>query len=208
MVAHVARLPAELLSLLPIALHAACSTRRYARGETLFRAGRRPSSMYFVSAGEVALLRHGRDGDQVILQRTRHGFVAEASLQAERYHCDATALAESDVALLPLGSLVAALESDPAFALRWVAMLNKEVRRLRMQCERLSLNTVQARLLHLLRTESADPGVPIGVGLKFIAREIGVSHEALYRCLADLERRGLVERKNGFLKLVEIRSRR
>jgi CRP-like cAMP-binding protein len=163
--------------------------------------------MYFVNTGEVALLRNGVEGEQVILQRTRHGLVAEASLLSERYHCDAAALFDSDVTVIPLRGLIAALETDPAFTLRWVAMLNKEVRSLRMRCERLSLNTVEARVLHLLQTEPRDGGVPIGAGLKFIAREIGVTHEALYRCLATLQRQGRIERTSQHLRLREERSR-
>ncbi len=81
--------------------------------------------------------------------------------------------------LFETGLRLAALTSDAAFALRWIGMLNREVRRLRQQCERLSLNTVEARLLHLLRTEGDASGVPVGSGLKTLAPEIGVSHEAL-----------------------------
>jgi CRP-like cAMP-binding protein len=207
MVNHSPALPTELQSLLPGDLHSFCDTRRYAKGTMLFRAGRRPSAMYFVNTGEVVLLRHGIDGVEVILQRTRQGLVAEASLLSERYHCDAAALFDTDVTVIPLRGLIAALETDTAFTLRWVAMLNKEVRSLRMRCERLSLNTVEARVMHLLQTEPGVRGVPIGAGLKFIAREIGVTHEALYRCLATLERQGRIERTSQYLRMREGRSR-
>ena len=80
-------------------------------------------------------------------------------------------------------------------------MLNQEVRRLRQQCERLSLNTVEARLLHLVRTEGGASGVPLGSGLKTLAREIGVTHEALYRCVAALEKRDMLVRSDGRLRL-------
>jgi CRP-like cAMP-binding protein len=111
------------------------------------------------------------------------------------------------VSVIPLRGLIAALEADTAFTLRWLAMLNKEVRSLRMRCERLSLNTVEARVMHLLQTEPGDRGVPIGAGLKFIAREIGVTHEALYRCLASLERQGRIERTSQRLRLLDGQSR-
>jgi CRP-like cAMP-binding protein len=162
--------------------------------------------MFFVSAGEVTLLRHGAEGEPVILQRTRRGFVGEASLQSDRYHCDAVAVADAEVTRVPLRELRDALTTDPAFALRWIGMLNREVRRLRLQCERLSMNTVEARLLHLLETESGASGLPIGAGLKSIAREIGVTHEAMYRCVASLEKRGLVKRTREHLRLMPTRA--
>ncbi|WP_230646797.1 cyclic nucleotide-binding domain-containing protein [Bradyrhizobium sp. Leaf401] len=36
--------------------------------------------MFFVLSGEVRLVRRSRSGGEVVLQRTRHGFLAEASL--------------------------------------------------------------------------------------------------------------------------------
>jgi len=194
-------LPEELASLLPAPLLGLCEPVHCARGTRLFEAGRRPRAMFFVRTGEVILQRHGVDGELVILQRTRHGFVGEASLQSDRYHCDAVALVDSALTRIPVRALLATLKDDPAFALRWIAMLNRELRRLRLQCERLSLHTVEARLMHLLQTEGGASGLPIDAGLKSIAPEIGVSHEALYRCVAGLERRGIVVRAPGRLQL-------
>lgn len=195
------RLPPELESLLPPPLHALCEPLHVERGALLFETGRRPASMHFVSDGEVVLQRLGEDGELVVLQRTRHGFVGEASLQSERYHCDAVAVTDATVTRIPRQALLDALRSDAAFALRWIGMLNQEVRRLRQQCERLSLHTVEARLLHLVRTEGGATGLPLGAGLKMLAREIGVTHEALYRSVAALSKRGLLVREEGRLRL-------
>lgn len=194
-------LPIELRSLLPAALHARCNLRRFDSGQRLFESGRQPSWMHFVSAGEVVLQRIGEDGECVVLQRTRHGFIGEASLHVERYHCDAVVVADAQVTRVPRQALQAALRSDAAFGLRWIDMLNQEVRRLRQQCERLSLKTVEARLLHLLRTDGAASGLAPSGGLKALAHELGVTHEALYRCVAVLEKRGQVTRNEGRLRL-------
>jgi len=195
-------LPAELRELLPSRLHGECATISIAKGTRLFEAGRRPASMFYVGRGEVTLERPGIDGNAIILQRTRHGFVGEASLQSARYHCDARAIADSEVTKIPVRELRDAMEADPAFSIRWIGMLNREIKRLRLQCERLTLKTVEARLLHLLETEGQGTGYPLGAGLKSIAREIGVTHEALYRCVASLERRHVLKRTEERLCLV------
>lgn len=192
-------IPRELAALLPAGLHAHCETTRFAKGARLFELGQRPQHMYFVERGEVVLERLGAQGEVVVLQRTRHGFVGEASLQSARYHCDARAVAASAVARIPVRDIRTALEQDPAFAMRWVGMLNMEVRRLRMQCERLSLRRLQDRLLHLVETEGRDGRYPLGAGLKSLAGELGVTHEALYRCVAELERKSIVRRDGAEL---------
>lgn len=189
----------ELAALLPAGLHAQCETGAVAKGTRLFELGQRPRAMHFVESGEVVLERLGAQGELVVLQRTRHGFVGEASLQSAKYHCDARAVAASVVTRIPVKDIRAALEQDPAFAMRWVGMLNREVRRLRMQCERLSLHRLQDRLLHLIETEGQDGRYPLGAGLKSLAGELGVTHEALYRGVAELERQGLLRRDGASL---------
>lgn len=197
-------LPAELATLLPPSLHALCVTRRHDQGDRLFATGARPAHMFFISEGEVVLERASPHGAATVLQRARRGFVGEASLQAARYHCDARVLAASRITRVPVMAMRAALASDAAFAMRWVAMLNAEVRRLRLQCERLTLHRVQDRVLHLLDTEGERGRYPVPAGLKSLAGELGVTHEALYRALAALEKTGRLERQEGALLRVAL----
>ena len=131
------RLPEPLRLLLPHALQALCASLPCARGDLLFRQGKKPKHMLFVARGEVTLQRLGRQGQSVVLQRTRHGFVAEASLESARYHCDAAVTMNGAVVAIPIQAIKHALASDSQFASRWIAMLNREVKRLRAQCERL-----------------------------------------------------------------------
>jgi CRP-like cAMP-binding protein len=192
-------LPKEVADLLPSGLHAHCVASQHARGERIFAMDKKPAFMFFVVSGEVVLERPGLHGESVILQRTRYGFVGEASLQSARYHCDGKVVASGELIRLPIRELQAALASDSAFALRWIGMLNREVRRLRMQCERLSLHKVEDRLRHLLETEGKDGRYPLGAGLKSLAGELGVTHEALYRCISGMEKKGQLRREDGVL---------
>lgn len=191
----------ELVQLLPPSLHAHCCTTRRDKGERLFITGKKPEYMFFVASGEVILERLGLHGESVILQRTRYGFVGEASLQSTRYHCDGKVVSPGEIVQVPIREIHAALARDPAFAIRWIGMLSREVRRLRMQCERLSLHKVQDRLLHLLETEGKDRKYRLGAGLKSLAAELGVTHEALYRCVSDMEKKGRLRREDGQLSL-------
>ncbi len=193
--------PEALASLLPADLLPLCRPRGLARGAPLFAAGGRPAQLFWVAWGEVVLERPGRDGQGLVLQRCRQGFVAEASLQAARYHCDARALTASQVLAVPLAPLRVALAGDAAFANRWVQMLNGELRRLRLQCERLALPRVQDRLLHLIDTEGVQGRWVLTGDLKSLAATLGVTHEALYRTMAALEKAGRLRREVDALVL-------
>jgi CRP-like cAMP-binding protein len=193
--------PAPLRKLLPPILLAASKLVPLHKGERLFLQRQRPRHMHFVVSGEIVLERIGASGNAVVLQRVRHGFVAEASLQSASYHCDGLVTADGDAVALPLEALTSELARDPAFALRWIGMLNQEVRRLRGQCERLSLRGVGERLLHLIETEGDHGRLAVPHGLKSLATELAVSHEALYRAVATLEHEKMVVRDAGAISL-------
>lgn len=186
-----------LQDLLPVTLRRLCTRSRCAKGDLLFRQGRKPEHMFYVACGEVVLRRPGSHGENVVLQRARQGFVAEASLQSSRYHCDAVVTVSGDVVSLPIEPIKQALLADPAFAMRWIGMLNHELVRLRLRCERLSIKGVRHRLLHLIDTEGQGGRLPLGAGLKLMASELGVTHEALYRTVAGLEKQGVLRREDG-----------
>jgi len=194
-------LPATLKTLLPPQIHELCTGAFYNRNERLFLTGKKPEWMFYVVAGEVTLERMGLQGDPVVLQRTRLGFVSEASLKVTKYHCDAVAITDSNVIKVPTKDLAVALDRDPDFASRWISMLNTEVKRLRLHCERLSIKSLKDRVLHLINTEGNNGEYQVITGLKSLAGELGVTHEALYRTIAAIEKTKTIRREEGLLAL-------
>lgn len=80
-------LASPLKELLPEAVQTLCKMTSVKKGSLLFQTGKKPELMFFVLSGEVTLERLSQHGDPVVLQRTRYGFVSEASLQSPKYHC-------------------------------------------------------------------------------------------------------------------------
>lgn len=199
---HLAHLPPSLHKLLPSRLHDQCTAAFMKKGSLLFQTGKKPQWMFFVVEGEVTLERLSQQGDPVVLQRTRHGFVSEASLQSAKYHCDARAVTNSNVVQIPIQALAEALQQDADFSARWISMLNQEVKRLRLQCERLSLKSVKERVRHLILTEGREGTYAVDAGLKSLASQLGVTHEALYRTLASLEKDREIQRADRSLTLI------
>jgi CRP-like cAMP-binding protein len=194
-------LPQILKHLLPASLHDQCEAEDVAANTALFLTGETPRWMFFVLDGEVVLERHGMDGQQACLQRCQGGFVGEASLTSSRYHCDGRTSVGTQVAKVPIQSLRQALKNDAAFAERWIAMLSREVRQLRLQNERLSLPKVQDRLLHLIETEGTDGRYTLTCSVKDLAKQLAVTHEALYRAITRLVELGRIERGDDILVL-------
>ena len=162
---------------------------------SVFGQGDRPHAMYFVLSGEVRLVRRSRSGGEIILQRARHGFLAEASLDQPAYHCDAVAAQPSSLLVIPRKAFSKAL-AIAEFRNGWTAHLARELRKARSSVERLSLRTARERILHFIETEGDRGVVNLGQSKKDWAAELGLTHEALYRALAQMVKRGelIVER--------------
>ncbi|MBT9522574.1 MAG: Crp/Fnr family transcriptional regulator [Dechloromonas sp.] len=165
---------------------------RFAPGEHLFKLGEQPKLMFYIAEGEVRLRRYSPDGSEIILQRAKLNFLAEASMESLTYHCDTVAIDPIRAISFPLLVFRKTIEECPAFRTQWISHLMREVRRSRAQCERLTLKTASARVMHFIESEGRDGRLELTHSRKTWAAELGLSHEALYRTLAQLQRTGKI----------------
>ena len=173
------------------------------KGQAIFRAGDVADAVYRVIEGEVHLARRTPDGTEIILQRAREGdFFAEASLLVSHYHCDAICVRPGRCMRLPSEALNHHLVNDPDFAMGWIASLSRSLRKQRAAQERLGLKSLRSRVVHYLVDCGEDGQVTLDQPVIRWAAELGVSHEALYRTLAEMEREGLLQRQGQTLTLL------
>ena len=157
------------------------------RGRFLFHRGDPVSDLFLVTAGSVELLRRQAGGNTLVLQRAGPGaIIAEASIFASRYHCDAMAASTGSLLAIPVSVVHDRFEKDPAFGRSWTARMASELQDTRFRAEILSLRTVAERLDAWLG--SRDDALPARGQWKNIAAEIGVTPEALYREIARRRR--------------------
>jgi CRP-like cAMP-binding protein len=171
--------------------------RRLDAGEMLFTTGDPVRSLFVVEEGRLRLLRHTADGATLTLHVARAGEAfAEASLFSRTYHCDAMADVRSTMTAYPKRVLLRALREDPAAALALTGHLAGQVQTLRGQVELLNIKSARDRVLAYLHNHLSASArrVELERTWKSIATEIGLTHEAVYRALAELERDGLIER--------------
>ncbi|MEJ6399567.1 Crp/Fnr family transcriptional regulator [Yoonia sp. 208BN28-4] len=157
------------------------SLSKVAKGAAMFRQADQVRLMYLVRSGAVALERPLTDGAPLTLHVATAGMaLAEASLFAETYHCDAVARSDAEVASLPRARFLTAIRNRPDAALSLIETHAKEVQAQRARIEILRLRRVADRLDAWLDLHDApSKGEWINV-----AEQIGVSTPALYRELA------------------------
>jgi len=185
-------------------IRAAAIERKLEPGKALFHSGSKTVGLYEVLNGTVCLVRTDRSGRDAILQMASAGdTLAEASLFSSTYHCDAIAKTAATVRLYPKAVLLAELQRDPKIAQGFAAMLARQVMTLRTRLEQRNIHSARDRIRHFLAV-NADPGgrtVSLSGTLKDIAAELGLTHEAFYRTLADMAADGEIERRRGMIRL-------
>jgi len=149
--------------------------------QRVFHQGAKPYALFVVASGAVILERHTEAGQKVILHRATAGdVIAEASLFSEAYHCDCMALQGSTLISLDKSEILGRMASDPEFSMALVKKMSRQVQRYRRQLELRSILSARDRVL-----AGFLDGWLTGNVMQF-ASDLGLSHEATYRALADL----------------------
>ena len=186
-------------------LSAAGIERTLKAGQTLFRRGQRTAGFYEVISGRVRLVRVDRAGREAVLHVAAAGeALAEASLFAPAYHCDAIAMTAATVRLYPKALMLAEFERTPGAAQAFMAMLARQVVNLRTRLEQRNIHSARDRIWHYLALNAGADGrtVKLTGTLKNLAVELGLTHEALYRTLAEMAATGEIERLKGKIRLL------
>ncbi|RYF31767.1 MAG: Crp/Fnr family transcriptional regulator [Comamonadaceae bacterium] len=181
------------------------SLRRLASDQMLFREGAASAGVFRLRSGCVRLLRSTLTGGQITMHTVREGeFFAEASLFSAKYHCDAVALEPSEVLVFRKEALVDQLRESPELLWTFTAELARRVQGLRTKLEIKQTRSAEERILQFIGLHCDASGFWTQQGtLKHLSEDIGLTHEALYRALARLQRQGAILRLKDGLKICQ-----
>jgi CRP-like cAMP-binding protein len=205
---HRAQIEARLVPVkdwMPADVRAGAKDRKLKAGEVLFRIGDKTIGLCEVIAGRVRLARVDRSGHEVVLHVAGAGeTLAEAALFSPQYHCDAIASTKATVRVYPKREVLAAFERNPKAARAFSAALAHQVMDLRTRIEQRNIRSARERVRHFLALNTKANGrvFELRGTLKDLAAELGLTHEALYRTLAALERSGEIRRNHSKITLL------
>lgn len=171
--------------------------RHYGRGEVLVSEGDPIDRIVVVRRGRVKTLRTDVDGSEMVLdvlhdgQAIWHGmFVGD-----QTYHYSVGALTDVDACLISRGAFERTLALHPDAALGLISMLATELVEAEEKAMLLGIREPRRRVArYLLTRERRCLGGEINLKVDDIAASVCLRSETVSRCLAGLERDGLVGR--------------
>lgn len=169
--------------------------RHLKKGAPLFRRGQPCREIFVVRAGVIRLLRPQADGATAVMYVARAGdWVAESSLFAERYHCDAIAESDAIVWSANRAAFLEQLTQDAERSLQLARVFAQRLRELRMLHELMHIRRASQRVLAWLSLHAAGrpPRLTLERTWSALAEDLGLSREALYRALAELRKTGRI----------------
>lgn len=179
-------------------LHETIESKRYTKGESVFREGEPSDSLYIVNEGVVKVSKLSDSGKEHILRLLFPGdFLGQFALFKEGLHyADAEAMEESVVCRIHRTALKAILERNPQMSYRFLAAISQRLREADEWVEAISLQDVERRLaktLLIFEGKSETDGVfQLPVPKKDFAALLGATPETLSRKLSAFESQSLI----------------
>lgn len=187
------------------------SQRRVRAGQYLYRTGQPFHALYLVYAGFLKTRELAEDGREQVTGFRMHGdLLGVEAIGLDHHPCDAVALADSTVWVLPYPPVLEACAEVPELQVRLAAALADEIRRDRSWM--LTIGTLPAeRRVAAFLLDLADRLAKLGfsghhfilrMGRADIASFLALTHETVSRALSRLEQLGYIFVQRREVKLL------
>ena len=179
-------------------LVAASREKRYAKGETVFRAGEPADAVCIVKAGRVHLMKFLESGraSTTCVMSEGETFCCLPALDRKPYPVDAVAAVDSTVIRIPTSAFHALLEENPAFLQDSLCLFCDRLRQVEdKSC--LVYDSVDRRLAQALLALSKKLGPTIPLTKQELAELANTTVETTIRVLSQWKRRGIVTSSRG-----------
>jgi CRP-like cAMP-binding protein len=195
-------------------LAGACSLRRLAKGEHMFRAGDPCEEFHVAVLGQIRLYAVSPAGHEKVIQLIGPGgsFGEAVMFTGQPYLVSAQALADALLLTVGKNAVLAEIDRTPRFALRMLAGLSRRLHGLVNDVQSYALQNGAQRVIgYLLHVHAAQQGpdagattVALPVSKAAIASRLSLTPEYFSRVLHDLEAAGLIEVDNRDIRIPDL----
>ena len=172
--------------------------KRYAKGETVFRAGEPAEAVWIVKTGRIHLMKFLADGkvSTTCVMRSGEPFCCLPALDRKPYPVDAVAAEDSVVVRIPINAFHDAMGRSRTFAQETLCLFCDRLRQVEHKsC--MIYESADARLAQVLLTLSKKFGSTIPLTRQELAEIAGTTLETAIRTLGQFKQQGLIRSVRG-----------
>ena len=180
-------------------LTAVAREKRYAKGETVFRAGDPAESVCIVKEGRVHLMKflEGGQASTTCVMAQGETFCCLPALDRQPYPVDAIAAVDSVVVRVPTSAFHQLLQQNPTFLRDSLCLFCDRLRQVEHKSCMMSYDSVERRLAQALLTLEKKFGPTIPLTKHELAELAGTTVETAIRVLSQLKKQGVVTSSRG-----------
>ena len=180
--------------------------RTLSAGQLLFSLGSPVESVFRVVSGSVRVEIRPEDGRQLVACRASCGELIGADhLTRQFYGVTATVDETTVVDAVGCETVLKFITKDETLLRKYLDCLTWQQGKLCESLERISIQSAQQRVLHLLETltrRNGSDSVDLKGRVKSLSYDLNLTHEATYRALRKLEAEGFIQRDDGHIRLI------
>ncbi|HTA83230.1 MAG TPA: response regulator [Bacteroidia bacterium] len=195
---------------LPASIASECKVRTFSKKEALYEEGDNPQMVYFVNKGKIKTWKMSGDGKEFITGIVGEGeYFGYVGLLEGTNHVDsATALEDTEVALIPQQDFLSLVYSNHEVSARFIKMLANDIREKEERLLGLAFNSVRSRVaeaLISLQKKNESTG-SIRISRDDLASIVGTSTESLIRTLSDFKQEKVIETDGREIRVTNMKG--
>lgn len=181
--------------------------------DVLFREGDTPNYLYFVISGKIKTFRSNDAAKEYITEISSEGdsFGYKALLNETNYTEFATAIEDSEVALIPKSDFYQLLYSNNDVSLKFIKfiannLIDAEERLLKMAYDSARKKVAEALLFLYKKYQPLDDNGFFPTHRENLSSLAGIAPESISRNLSDFKEEGLIESGSGTIKILNLKK--
>ncbi len=185
------------------ALASIMTVRKAVNGDVLFTRHEDLQDIFVLECGTVALARPNADRTAFLnLLEPGDVFGDVGQLIGETAPVDAVVLSDANVLVMSGQDLIALMMQRPRVAMRWMAALAARLATAQDRLEELLAGPLDYQLASML-LHLVDDEQQVHVSQQVISQLLGSRRQSVARSLANLERRGLIEKQYRRIRILD-----
>ncbi|MBV8255582.1 MAG: response regulator [Chitinophaga sp.] len=184
---------------------------KYKKKQVIYTEGNRPSRLFYVQQGKVKTYKSNDAGKELTIDlfKAEDFFGYTALLEGTTYKETATAMEDSEIAIIPIADFEALLHNNHEVAVQFIRMLAKNISNKEQQLLGLAYNSLRKKVAEAIISldKKYNNQQPLPRSIDFsrenLAAVAGTATESLIRTLSDFKDEKLIDIKGSVILILD-----